>query len=151
MSSSQTIDTGSRGGSPRNKKKKASKHAFFYSRLDFHNCVDKIEWLTFVLHAFDILCILLRVAWLIKVQNFCTCLSSLCYSSSSLSVFFFFLFLLFKKKKIPTTGHGIMADGSVGTGSSVIAIPIAGLGDVTFLAFLKTSHVIFVFGLSLQM
>ena len=50
---------------------------------------------------------------------------------------------------LPPTGHLIVSDGSVGSGSSVTRFPIALLESVAFLACCWISYVVFVFGLSL--
>ena len=44
----------------------------------------------------------------------------------------------------------MVAGGLVGSDSNVISFPIAGLGNVTFLACCGTSHVTFVFVLFVQ-
>ena len=51
------------------------------------------------------------------------------------------VFLLFFP---PTTGYGMLANGSVGTGSSVISYPMASLRSETFLACLGISRVMHV-------
>ena len=48
------------------------------------------------------------------------------------------------------TGHRMVADGSVGSGSNVTGFPFAKMGSATFLAWTGIFHVVFVFGLSLQ-
>ena len=48
----------------------------------------------------------------------------------------------------PTAGHGMFADGSVGSGSKVTVFPVVRSESVIFLACCGISHVVLVCGLS---
>ena len=62
-------------------------------------------------------------------------------------VFFCFFFGGGGVVLLPATGHEMLANRSVDSGSSFTYIPTAGLGSVTFLACCEISPVLFAFRL----